>query len=319
MPVYNSEEYLSESVRSILAQSEQSLELIVVDDGSSDSSLQLLRQFANKDPRVKVFSQTNSGVSAARNTGLQFARGKWVAFADSDDWLDPDTIRHWLSYGEAEDLELLIGNGFVFSNNPAAVAEAGREPIVQRVFSPETVVSGRDWLVACVEANEWPHYVWLQFVRRDLIECKALKFESGVVHEDILWTMELALCVSRVGFRREPRYAYRINPKSIMGNDSPAAVEKRAQGYIAVLARMVEAANQSADLPLRKALLRQVNREAGHFFALLRKRLKGATVRQGLAQSFVRAGLLRAMFSGARDAGEYWRAIRCWAGLKRLG
>ena len=91
VPAYNSEATLERCVRSVLDQSFVDLELIIVDDGSSDSTPALLRQFSEEDGRVRVFTQVNSGVSAARNLGLNHAQGTYVAFLDADDWVDPRT------------------------------------------------------------------------------------------------------------------------------------------------------------------------------------------------------------------------------------
>ena len=91
VPAYNSEATLERCVRSVLDQSFVDLELILVDDGSTDSTPDLLRQFSEEDGRVRVFTQANSGVSAARNLGLSHAQGTYAAFLDADDWVDPQT------------------------------------------------------------------------------------------------------------------------------------------------------------------------------------------------------------------------------------
>ena len=92
VPVYNVEQYLRRCIDSILAQTFGDLELILVDDGSADSSGVICDAYAEKDSRVKVIHQKNSGVSAARNTGLDAAEGEYIAFVDSDDHVDPDYL-----------------------------------------------------------------------------------------------------------------------------------------------------------------------------------------------------------------------------------
>lgn len=92
VPVYNVDKYLNACIDSILRQSFDDFELLLVDDGSSDSSPAICDEYASRDPRVKVFHKANGGVSDARNTGLDHARGEYVAFIDGDDWIQPDYL-----------------------------------------------------------------------------------------------------------------------------------------------------------------------------------------------------------------------------------
>ena len=98
VPVYNAELYLAKCVESILSQQVPELELVLVDDGSSDNSLTICNSFASKDGRVKVVSKPNGGVSSARNCGLDNASGEWVTFVDADDWLSDDALSTCLLY-----------------------------------------------------------------------------------------------------------------------------------------------------------------------------------------------------------------------------
>lgn len=93
VPIYNSEKYLSRTINSILNQSLKNIEIILVDDGSSDDSGRIADDFAARDPRVKVIHQKNQGVSMARNTGLIMSNGQYVAFVDSDDWVDEEMYK----------------------------------------------------------------------------------------------------------------------------------------------------------------------------------------------------------------------------------
>ena len=96
MPVYNAAKYLDKSIGSVLGQSHRNLELIVVDDGSRDGSIGIIRQYMAKDSRIVLMAQEHGGVSAARNAGLRKARGNYIAFIDADDYLEPDYYRSML-------------------------------------------------------------------------------------------------------------------------------------------------------------------------------------------------------------------------------
>ena len=100
VPVYNAELYLAKCVESILAQQVPDLELVLVDDGSKDNSLEICRAFAANDSRVKLVTKPNGGVSSARNVGLDNATGEWITFVDSDDWLSDDALSTCLPYME---------------------------------------------------------------------------------------------------------------------------------------------------------------------------------------------------------------------------
>ncbi|MCD7783929.1 MAG: glycosyltransferase, partial [Firmicutes bacterium] len=93
VPAYNSEKYIGRCIDSILGQEYKNIELIAIDDGSDDKTGQILDEYAASDGRVRVFHRENAGVSASRNLGLDMARGKYIEFSDSDDWLTSDATK----------------------------------------------------------------------------------------------------------------------------------------------------------------------------------------------------------------------------------
>jgi glycosyltransferase involved in cell wall biosynthesis len=99
-------------------QSGVSLEIIAVNDGSTDNSQSILEDAAHRDSRLVIVNQPNKGLSAARNTGIAWATARWVAFADGDDWLAPDALSTWLQQAKQQQVDLLIGNGFAFTTPP---------------------------------------------------------------------------------------------------------------------------------------------------------------------------------------------------------
>ena len=113
IPVYNSELYLKECLDSVINQTYKKIEIICVDDGSTDHSLDILNFYQKKDSRIKVFTQENSGPSAARNKALDMAKGDYISFVDSDDFLKPDTYSTLIEYATQErswDLIIFGGN-----------------------------------------------------------------------------------------------------------------------------------------------------------------------------------------------------------------
>ena len=116
IPVYNVEKYLEECLDSILKQTYKNIEVICVNDGSTDNSLNILEKYAVKDNRFIVLNQSNHGLSYSRNKGLKQARGKYIYYLDSDDYILPNTIKTLAENIEERDLEVLLFNANVFGD-----------------------------------------------------------------------------------------------------------------------------------------------------------------------------------------------------------
>lgn len=317
VPVYNPGAFLGPLLASLLAQTEPSLEIIAVDDGSTDGSGELLREAAARDPRVVHVTRSNGGYAAARNSGLDAARGRWIGFADSDDWLDPRTLQAWREHGEHHHLEVVLGNAFRF-RGAAADAIAHTDDLVTRHRPPPGVFSGAEWITHAVAQKNWLHFVWLQLIRRDVLVRDALRFNERIVHEDVLWTIELGLRTRRMGYFDIPLYGYRIHEASFTHNRTAEMLGRRAASYIVIIRRLLDEAGARADDPtLQMALRRHAQRESHNFFRLLEPGTLPDDMRCALALDFQRQGFVAAMFEGARGIVNGLRAVRCWARLRR--
>ncbi|CNL52225.1 glycosyltransferase [Yersinia alsatica] len=306
VPIFNCMAYLAELLNSLRNQSGPSLEIIAVNDGSTDNSLSILENIARRDRRIIIVNQHNQGLSVARNTGIARASGTWVAFADGDDWLAPNALSTWLDQAQQQQLDVLIGNGYAFN---AAPQQAKRSPLLHK--QPwNQVLSGKQWIIRSVEHHEWPHYAWLQLIRRDLLNTHQLAFIPGMLHEDILWTAQLALAAQRVGYCANPFYGYRTNPESITHSPATQALLHRANSYIHIIKGLVDIA-ETVEPTLRHALFRHANQESRHFLGLMRKRLQVSSARSALAAKFGHLGLHSALFRGIGNIHELWLALRC--------
>ncbi|MGQ5525572.1 glycosyltransferase [Chitinimonas sp. PSY-7] len=315
VPVFNCAQYLVELLESLCTQAHCSLEIIAVNDGSTDESLSILEHYSRLDQRIMVVTQENRGLSGARNTGIQLARGDWIAFADGDDWLAPNALHTWCKEGLAKELDVVIGNGFRFDASPTL-------ELANSICSwkpAEAVVSGEDWTIQSVAQRQWKHYVWLQLIRRSLVIENNLRFQVGMFHEDILWTARLASCAKRVGFCDVPFYGYRISPTSITNTASLEIILRRVRSYIAIVDGLSNPMSWSQSSPrFQKVLLRQANIEAGHLTALLRKDILPLSHRPQIAEFSVIRKLVAPVFKGATTASEFWRAVRFWRTVSRI-
>lgn len=123
VPVYNAEEWLRDALQSLQRQTYKDFEAIMVNDGSTDGSEKICREFADTDPRFRLITQPNSGVSAARNNGIDQAKGEWIAFMDADDVMPPDALAVMLSHAEKTKAKIIAGN---YSRGIPAKIPAGK-------------------------------------------------------------------------------------------------------------------------------------------------------------------------------------------------
>ncbi len=110
VPVYNVENYISDCIESIIKQSYSNIEIIIIDDGSTDNSLAICNEYASKDNRIKLISKMNEGVAIARNTGLKKANGDWIMFVDSDDWIEIDAVKILLTQVDSDNIDMVMAN-----------------------------------------------------------------------------------------------------------------------------------------------------------------------------------------------------------------
>ncbi len=203
VPVYNVAEYLPACLESIAQQSRQPDEIIAVDDGSTDRCPEILLDHQARLPQMRIVRRDNGGLSAARNTGLEYATGDWLAFLDSDDRLDPEHCRRAVSMAETHDLDMALFNGwFDFEGRMPESLIYPDEPTSE-------VMSGKELLAARLARKSFLHMVWLHLYRRQFIEDLGLRFVPPWIHEDVPWTTRALLAAKRVQYDEVPLVHYR--------------------------------------------------------------------------------------------------------------
>ncbi|MEB5973696.1 glycosyltransferase family 2 protein [Pantoea dispersa] len=196
IPVYNAENTIRRTLQSVLNQTFSSYEVIVVNDGSRDNSAQILQAFAHY-PQVAVLNQINAGVSAARNSGLQQAKGEYVLFLDADDWVDDNFLMSFklnLNAWPAESVDLMVGN--LNDNRIGKISQAG-------FFSQQDI----PYVLGELEMSDNIGYLHNKCYRRQIIDDLNLRFMEGVsMSEDLLFNLKYFSCVSN--FLITPGAAY---------------------------------------------------------------------------------------------------------------
>lgn len=181
VPVYNVEKYLEKCAQSILSQTERDLELLFIDDGSTDGSGALCDKISQSDPRVRVIHQENRGLGGARNTGIENARGEWIMFPDSDDWLEPETIERSLIAAEKAGAEMVLFAFRSVDDNGNTIAEF-REDLPENI--PLDPRERKDLFLAAPSACSKLH-------KTDLFTRTGVRYPPRVWYEDIRTTEKL--------------------------------------------------------------------------------------------------------------------------------
>lgn len=230
IPVFNTEPFLKTAMFSILNQTLHEIELIIVDDGSTDNSLTILKDLAQTDARISIFSQPNSGQSIARNTALKHATGEYVYFMDSDDILDVKALEICYKEAKEKDLDIVTFDAVAFCENPSVKLRGYNYSRSGKI--DEGVHSGIEMLELFLSDNLYKAAPWLLFVKRDFLVNLNLEFYPGIIHEDELFTPILYLNANRVLFIPKILFHRRVRENSTM---TKGFSHKNLKGYYTVI------------------------------------------------------------------------------------
>ncbi|MBQ6570553.1 MAG: glycosyltransferase [Clostridia bacterium] len=197
VPVYNVEKYLEQCVDSILAQTYKNFEIILTDDGSTDSSGRMCDEFAKKDSRIKSVHRKNGGLSAARNTGLSNSSGEYVYFLDSDDYIVPEALTLLIDKAEKEGAEIVFFDAVSFDEETGE--KCRKQNYIRR--TGYGMASGKEMLALQQKRSDFHSSVPLMFFRRDFLLENRLEFIEGILYEDMVFTFQalsLAKCVTQL-------------------------------------------------------------------------------------------------------------------------
>ena len=250
IPVYNAEEELNRCVDSIICQTEQDIEIILVDDGSDDESMHICQKYSKEDFRVKVIHQKNAGVSAARNRGIEIALGEYIGFVDSDDWIEPDMFEKLLQEAENNDADVVMCDATTVCNDGHIQADtitqlSGNQILEKSDFTPSLLLEMAGSACRCIYKND--RY-------NDKLCKRPLAFPLGVkFSEDRIFNLYAFGQANKVCYLKESSYNRFINMKS--------AVHRFHQDYFEAYKRAADGIEQAilyawgGDEELQKAYL----------------------------------------------------------------
>lgn len=237
IPTYNVEEYIEESLNSIINQTFKDIEIICINDGSQDNTLNILKEYETKDSRIKVINQENNGPSSARNKGLEAAKGEYILFLDSDDFIDSNALTELYDIAKEKNTDLIIFKSKNFINDPNEPFEEQYNEMEQiparfknELFSFEDLLEDFSRIDVTVSTK---------FFKHDLI--KNVRFDEDVIFEDNLFTMDYIFRANRIYFYDKVLHHRRLRPNSIITDKNN---RKHVDG-ITVNNRMVEKVKQA--------------------------------------------------------------------------
>ncbi len=219
--VYNIEEYLPRCIDSILAQTYRNLEIILVDDGSTDSSGGICDDYAQKDRRIKVIHKKNGGLSDARNAGLDKVSGDYIGFVDGDDWIDEDMYRAMYEACEKEKAQIAACRYKQITRSGIIDASAGNSVSLSKAEALEIYVCGDERYLIY-------NSVWSKLFAKELIF--GMRFPVGKNSEDIMFTTKAFCKMERLAYLDKAYYNYVLDREGSIMNEK--AGERRIKDEI---------------------------------------------------------------------------------------
>lgn len=216
VPVYNVEKYLKESLDSAINQSLKDIEIIAINDGSTDNSLEILKEYESKYSNLKVINQENKGLSGARNTGISECKGEYIYFLDSDDYIDLNAMEYCYKEAKKDNLDILTFDAETFLDEESSVYEINKEEFYRNHLIESETMSGEKFYIYANRKGAYRAPVWLNFYRREFIEKNDLIFYEGIVHEDEIHTSKSFLLAKKIKYIQKRFFFRRLRSNSIM-------------------------------------------------------------------------------------------------------
>ena len=241
IPVYNASRYLAECVQSVLDQSYPHLEVLLVDDGSTDDSLSVCRQLSQEDNRVSVLSKQNGGASSARNWGLSQARGYWVVFVDSDDFVKRDYIQHLVEAACQSDVDFVI-SGLQYWDEITGSR-------VDKSY-PSVTLKGKDLVLSFLQYRIYENGGPIsKLYKASILKENGISFNEKLHYaEDCDFMLKYIRHIGSLRFIAEVDYIYRLLPTSL--SHRQLAVENEEACLLELLQRYVELHKKFQSEPL---------------------------------------------------------------------
>lgn len=229
IPVYNVENYLSECLESVINQTYKDLEILCINDCSTDGSHIILEEYAQRDPRIGVLeNERNSGLAYTRNVGLQKAAGEYILFVDSDDVIALDLVESCMKSGYGNDI-------VCFDYKQVTKTEAFERQCIYKVR--DGLYTGEAYFEELVFTDSIIFTAWSKLIKRKFLIENHILFHNGILYEDILFTFQCLINAKKVYSLNRKLYVYRVRESSIMTNK---VSNKNIESYIINICELTE-------------------------------------------------------------------------------
>lgn len=261
IPVYNVEDYLAECLESVINQTYKDLEILCINDCSQDNSMLILKEYEQKDPRIKIFqNEKNSGLAYTRNEGLRRATGEYVLFVDSDDSIDLDLVESCMAVGHGSDLVCFdyrqVAETEVFSRQYAYKMKDG-------------LYTGDSFLAEAVYTNSIIFSAWSKLINRSFLVENNISFYNGILYEDILFSFLCYIKAKKVYSLCRKLYEYRVRKSSIMTADISV---KSIESYIICICELTKLYLQNDfNQKISSAAEGYIRKVSGEYISVYRK------------------------------------------------
>ncbi|MBO5345139.1 MAG: glycosyltransferase [Clostridia bacterium] len=241
IPVYNVEEYLEECLESLVNQTLKDIEIVCVNDGSTDSSLEILKKYEKKDDRIVIVNKKNGGLPSARNAGLKVAKGKYVGFVDSDDFVALDMFEKMSKQAMKDGSDIVVCGGVPYPN------ENDAPEWLRKILSPKDIVYKNGSLKALFDEPGAQPFLWRNLVKRELIEKNKLFLEESIIlGEDVAFQFKIFSYAKAVSFMSNKFYYYRYSrPNSIMNSGKFNDYGSRVYRHVLMVENSIETLKKS--------------------------------------------------------------------------
>ena len=217
IPVYNVEAYLKECLDSVLAQTETNIEIICVNDGSTDGSRTILEDYSKLDERIRIIDKENEGLSSARNSGLDAANGEYLYYLDSDDKIRSDMLSACREVSDREQLDVLVFDGVtIYENEEVRMKKPWGNGYLTQTEKYDGVMSGLELFTRMSRNHKFRTSVMLQFARKEFLIKNDLRFAEGILFEDADYTFRLFFLAGKMMHIPEGFFIRRYREGSII-------------------------------------------------------------------------------------------------------
>ena len=224
IPVYNVEKYISKCLESVITQTYTNLEILVNNDGSTDNSYQICLEYAEKDSRIKLYSQENSGPGKARNAMIERATGEYILFVDSDDWISSTHVERLVALLEESNSD---GSACGHVSTKSDSTEFAKKKKAKIIY-----YTGKQFADKITQLIGFRSFPWGRLIKKDFFNSKEMRFSEDHIFEDMFLMPKLFLSMKSLIYTTEPLYAYRHTANGICHSQFSLRRTDELDGYI---------------------------------------------------------------------------------------